>query len=416
MPPSCSVHHARTVTTSRITTTRDARQRSSDTSAVLPRAAAAQRRRPRLLVLITLAETGGAGSYVAGLLPALASRFDVVVAAHGDGPLVDAARATGVRFVGLRHVRRALSPARDLLGLVELIALIRRERPDIVHVNSSKAGVLGRMAAMLAGAPITVFTVHGWAFKAYSGVAAALYRFADRLMARATSVTICVTEAERAAGLAAGTCAASRTTVIPNAIDVAASPRAQPHPDAARIVSVGRLSWPKDPITLVRALARVRHDEVIALVVGDGPQRADVEAEAHRLGLDSVVQLVGPREDVPDLLARGDIFVLASRSEGGPISVLEAMAAGLPVVASDVGGVGELVDEGATGLLVPPADPEALGAALQRLLDDAGLRRRMGAAGRQRVAENFDVGAQRRAHLELYARELARHGAPSFIP
>ena len=123
---------------------------------------------PRILILITLAETGGAQAYVAALVPALAPRFDVVVAAHGGGPLVDAARGAGVRFAPLRHVRRPLQPARDLLGLFELVALIRRERPDIVHVNSSKAGVLGRMAAVLTRVPIRVFTVHGWAFKAYS--------------------------------------------------------------------------------------------------------------------------------------------------------------------------------------------------------------------------------------------------------
>jgi glycosyltransferase involved in cell wall biosynthesis len=384
--------------------------------AVVPRTAGRQRRKPRLLVLVTLAETGGAQAYVTALLPALAPRLDVVVAAHGDGPLIDAARAAGVRFVPLRHVRRAVSPVRDLLGLLELIALIRRERPDIVHLNSSKAGVLGRLAAMLAGAPITVFTVHGWAFKAYSGIASALYRAADGLMSRATTVTICVTETEREAGLAAGTCRPARTTVIPNAIDASSARRAQRDAGPLRIISVGRLAWPKDPITLVHALAQVRAASVELLVAGDGPQRPRVEAEVRRLGLDSVIRLLGPRDDVPDLLASCDVFVLASRSEGGPISILEAMAAGLPVVASDVGGVRELVDDGATGLLVPAGDSHALAAALQRLLDDARLRHRLGEAGRRRLVERFDVEAHRRAHLELYARELARHGAPSFIP
>jgi glycosyltransferase involved in cell wall biosynthesis len=374
------------------------------------------RRKPRILVLITLAETGGAQAYVASLLPALAPRFEVVVAAHGQGPLVDAAFAAGVRFVELRHVRRAVRPGRDLLGLVELVALIRRERPDIVHVNSSKAGFLGRLAAVLGRAPITVFTVHGWAFKAYTGLASALYRSADRLMARATTMTICVTETERAAGLAAHTCSPRRTVVIPNAVELDAAPRLRRGDDPPRIVTVGRLAWPKDPLTLVRALARLRGHPFSALIVGDGPQRPGVEAEIHDLGLESVAQLSGPRRDVPDLLARSDVFALASRSEGGPISILEAMAAGLPVVASDVGGVRELVADGATGLLVPAGDPDALAAALQRLLADPALRRRLGAAGRERVAERFTLSALRTAHLELYARELARHGAPSFIP
>jgi glycosyltransferase involved in cell wall biosynthesis len=371
---------------------------------------------PRFLILITLAETGGAQTYVASLLPALAARFEVVVAAHGEGPLVDAARDAGVRFVSLRHVRRPLHPARDLMGLFELVALIRRERPDIVHVNSSKAGALGRIAAALARVPVTVYTVHGWAFKAYTGGASTLYRSADRLLARATTVTICVTETERAAGLAARTCGAERTVVIQNAVDVDAAPRARNDGDPPRIVTVGRLAWPKDPHTLVRALARVRVRPYSALIVGDGPEQAGVEAEVRRLGLESAVQLCGPRHDVPDLLARSDVFVLASRSEGGPISILEAMAAGLPVVASDVGGVGELVAEGTTGILVPPADPDALAAALDRLLADPELRRRLGAAGLERARERFDLNALRSAHLELYARALERRGVPFLIP
>ena len=177
-------------------------------------------RSPRILIVITLAETGGAQSYVAGLLPGLEGRFDVVVAAHGDGPLREAARAAGARFVPLRHVRRPLRPARDLLGLLELIVLMRRAAPDIVHANSSKAGVLGRLAAAIAGVPIRIFTVHGWAFSASSGLVSLLYRWADRLMAPLTTLTICVAERERTSGLAARTCIAERTVVIPNAVDV----------------------------------------------------------------------------------------------------------------------------------------------------------------------------------------------------
>ena len=365
---------------------------------------------PRVLILITLAEAGGAQTYVAQLLPALAGRFEVVVAAHGDGPLRTAAREAGVRFVPLRHVRRALHPVRDPLGLLELVVLMRRARPDVVHANSSKAGVLGRAAAALARVPVRIFTVHGWAFSAHSGVASWLYRWADRLMAPLTTVTICVAQRERAAGLAARTCRPDGTVVIPNAVDVAAAPRAAVAGEPPRVIAVGRLAAPKDPLTLLRALARVRHPARVTLV-GDGPEREAVEAEAHSLGLD--VELAGSRCDVAELLARADVFVLSSRSEGAPISILEAMAAGLPVVASDVGGVPELVVDGVTGLLVPPGDPAALAAALERLLADAALRRRLGAAGRERAEERFDVRAARDAHVAVYLAELARRRRPT---
>ena len=373
-------------------------------------------RMPKVLILITLAEPGGAQTYVAHLLPPLAPRCEVVVAAYGDGPLRDAAREAGVRFVGLRHVRRALHPGRDLLGLFELMALIRRERPDLVHANSSKAGVLGRLAALLMRVPVRVFTVHGWAFKASSGLASLVYRWADRLMNPLTSVTICVSERERAAGLAARTCRASGTVVIPNAVDVAAAPCTRHDNDPPRIVSVGRLAAPKDALTLVRALAAVGPIPFSALLVGDGPDRPAMEAEVRSLNLEDRVELAGSRADVPSLLAAADVFVLSSRSEGAPISILEAMAAGLPVVASDVGGVGELVADGETGLLVPSADPARLAEALRALLPDPGLRRRLVAAGRARAGERFDLPAFRDAHLELYARELARRGLPRPLP
>ena len=366
------------------------------------------RDRPRILVLITLAEVGGAQTYVAQLLPALAARFDVVVGAHGDGPLRDAARDAGVRLVSLRHVRRDLNPARDLLGLVELVALIRRERPDAVHLNSSKAGFLGRLAALAAGTRVRVFTVHGWAFKAYQGRTAALYRWADRLMSPLTTVTICVSQTERAAGLAARTCRADRTVVIPNAIDVDRAPRARLDGDPPRIVTVGRLAGPKDPLTLIRALPALEPRPYSLAFIGDGPERGAVERELSACAVGHRVALLGDRRDVPELLAAADVFVLSSRSEGAPLSILEAMAAGLPVVASDVGGVGELVVDGETGLLVPPGDPARLAQALARVLDDRALRERLGTAGRARARERFDLGALRAAHLDLYARALAR--------
>ncbi|HET9323356.1 MAG TPA: glycosyltransferase family 4 protein [Gaiellaceae bacterium] len=364
---------------------------------------------------MTLAETGGAQSYVAALLPALHG-FDVAVAAHGAGPLREAAEAAGVRFLPLRRLQRPISPWRDLAAVIELTRLLRRERPDIVHASSSKAGVLGRLAAALARVPIRIFTAHGWAFAAHTGAASLLYRWADRAVRPLTTATVCVAEQQRAVGLAARTCDAERTVVIPNGVDVDDAPRAAPDGGRPLVVSVGRLKPPKDALTLVRSLALLPAGSCDALVVGDGPDRPLVEAEIRALGLRERIRLAGDRHDVPTLLAGADVFVLSSASEGMPVSVLEAMAAGLPVVASRVGGVPELVVEGKTGLLVDPGDPGGLAEALRRLVQDPALRRRLGEAGRARVEQRFDVDAFRRAHLELYSRELARRRLPAPAP
>jgi glycosyltransferase involved in cell wall biosynthesis len=365
----------------------------------------------RLVYVVTLAEVGGAQSYVAGLMGGLGAEFDVVVAAHGDGPLRRAAEAAGIPFVALEHVRRPVSPFRDLRGLLELYRLFRRLRPDVVHLNSSKAGILGRVAARLARVPASVFTAHGWAFKAGHGRGARAYLWADRLVEPLSSAIVCVSETELRAGLAARTCRSSRTVVIPNAVD--------PGPVVERrvrtggpleVVSVGRLAEPKDFATLIGAVAGLPVGTARLVVLGDGPQRAALEAQAAALGRGDAFEFAGEVEDVRTRLERADAFVLSSRSEGMPLSVLEAMAAGLPVVATDVGGVHEVVVDGSTGRLVPAGETSPLAAALSELAGDAALRERFGNAGRARVEEHFSLPAWRAAHLDLYRRVLSGYG------
>jgi glycosyltransferase involved in cell wall biosynthesis len=365
-------------------------------------------KKPKLLELVTLAEVGGAQTCVQWLVPALVSRFDVVVAAHGPGPLAATATDAGARFIPLQHVRRAIHPLHDLLGLVELIVVVRRERPAIIHAHSSKAGILGRLAARLARVPV-VFTAHGWAFKSETGWRSRLYRTADRSLAPLTNKVVCVSEAEARIGLAAGTCLAERTVVIRNpAPPVATPPGNDPRPSRVPlIVSVGRLKRPKDFATLVLAVARLKRLPFRLQIVGDGPDRDEIRAAVAAAGLEDRVELLGERHDVPELLAEADVFVLSSRSEGLPIALLEAMAHGLPVVASDVGGISEALVHGDSGLLVPPADPAALADALGALLTDAELRERLGMSARIRCETSFELEGWREAHLRLYESLLA---------
>ena len=196
--------------------------------------------------------------------------------------------------------------------------------------------------------------------------------------------------------------------VVHNAVDVSSFAQASNAGGPPRIVSVGRFAYPKDYATLVEALAGVRAD-YHAVLVGEGPARGGVVADVRSRGLARRIELPGARRDVPELLAGADLFVLSSRSEGLPVSVLEAMAARLPVVATDVGGTAELVVEGETGFLVPPADPEALADAVEQLLRNPELRDRLGAAARRRAERLFDAPRFREAHLRLYRRELERH-------
>jgi glycosyltransferase involved in cell wall biosynthesis len=362
--------------------------------------------------VVTLAEVGGAQSYVRDLLPAATEEFDVTVAAHGNGPLRTACVQHGVTFVPLEHVRRELSP-RDLVGLAELYRLFRRLRPDIVHLNSSKAGVLGRLAAAAARVPIRVFTAHGWAFNGTSERARGLYLRAERLVSPLTTMTVCVSEADRRSGVEAGTCTDERSTVIPNAVDVAA---ALPRNGAARsrveIVSVGRLAEQKNFPALIAAASLLPPGRAHVCVLGDGPQRPLLDRLIADAGLEQTVDLHGEVSDVRPFLAGADVFVLSTHFEGMPISLLEAMAASLPIVASDVNGLDEVVIDGTTGFLVPPDDPAALAAALRRLIDDPVKRRAFGQAAHERALERFSLQRWRDDHPALYA-SLLHAPAPS---
>jgi glycosyltransferase involved in cell wall biosynthesis len=196
--------------------------------------------------------------------------------------------------------------------------------------------------------------------------------------------------------------------VIRNAVDVRAAPSARHENGPATILSVGRLAAPKDFVTFVRALRRLEPGSFRAWIVGDGPGRAALTAEVDRLRLGRTVELLGERDDVRELMAQADIFVLSSRSEGLPLSILEAMAAGLPVVGSAVGGIPELAE--GCGFVVPPGDPDALAVTLGRLVADPELRRQHGELARDRARAEFNLPRFHRDYLDLYARELARVG------
>jgi glycosyltransferase involved in cell wall biosynthesis len=363
--------------------------------------------RPRILYVITLAEVGGAGTYLASLLPYVkAAGFDVAVAAHGDGPLRSAAHVNGVPFYALQRLRRPIHPVRDVAAVVELAQLCRRLSPDVVHVNSSKAGILGRIAATVARVPIRIFTVHGWSFATQAGLVRHVYLRLERVACRLTTTTICVAAVDRELGLRHGVCHAETTRVIHNGVpETRVLARRDAH-HVPHVVAVGRLQRPqKDFQTLVWALAMLRDAPFTATIVGDGPDHGSLAAEIERHGLDGRVRLAGELTDVSDILASADVFVLPTTYESLPMSILEAMAAGLPVVASNVGGVPELVVDGRTGLLVPPRDVPALAEALRALLSDAARRRSMGEAGREQAVRAFGVERSAAAHVRLY-REL----------
>lgn len=343
--------------------------------------------RPHVMVMITRAERGGAQSHVLELLQ-LRDRARITVVSGEDGFLLEEARALGLQTVVVPNLVARIHPRRDTEAVRDVVRLLRQDRPDLLHLHSSKAGLIGRVAAWLAGVP-AVFTAHGWAFtEGASPARRQLAIWSERLAAPLSAAIIAVSEYDRA--LSARLRVTQRAQTIHNALPESLSvTRDEPRADSdrVRLLMVARFAPPKNQALLLRAAASLPGTEV--WLIGEGPDLSEVQTLAESLGMQDRVWFAGNRNDVGELLLQGDIFCLCSQYEGLPISILEAMRAGLPVVASDVGGVAEAVLHGRTGLVVPHDDVAHWRLALTRLLDDPALRARYGRAGREQFEAAF---------------------------
>lgn len=360
----------------------------------------------KVAYLITRSDTvGGAHVHVLDLAARAQSEgHQVEVLVGGDGPYAALLRDKGLQVVNLRYLVRPIRPHIDVLAVWECWRALKRFKPDVVHTHSTKAGLVGRVAARLAGLPV-VFTAHGWAFT--EGIAERSRKFAvhlERLAARLSDAIICVSEYDRRLALRLRVGNESLIRRIHNGVpDVAPALRCcASQGNVVKIVCVARLDVPKNHALLLKALATVIGVPWVLELIGDGPLTDTVRQMVHALGLTDRVVFSGLCSDVPTRLARADVFVLVSNWEGLPLSILEAMRASLPVVASNVGGVAELVNDGVTGFLVPKGDVAVLADRLSRLLGDAALRQQMGHAGRDVYEHEFGFETMYQRTQQVY--------------
>lgn len=387
---------------------------------------------PRVLLVITQSELGGAQLYVLKVARDLTRRgASVVIVCGQDGPLVSAARADGIDVRVLPYLVRPIRPMTDLRAIVHLWRLIRTGRFTIVHLNSTKAGVVGRLAARFAGADIVFFTVHGLVLnEPMSKAAFALYWILERIGAMATTRLIAVSEADRAALLRYRIARPDKIAVVQNGVPT--SWESDAHVQNSRALARARLGIPetvrvvgtvanyyrtKALDVLIEAVPDLIKGEpdIIVMIVGDGAERSNIEAQIDRLDLRHRIRLVGSLPDVMDILPAFDVFVLPSRKEGLPMALLEAMAAGLPVVVTRVGGMPEVVTLDC-GRIVEPEDARALASAVREILDDRMAALQCGRAGRARVAAKFSEHRMLEETAQIYDSELRRVGAASFPP
>jgi glycosyltransferase involved in cell wall biosynthesis len=370
----------------------------------------------RFAFVITRADVvGGATVHVRDLSQALIGLgHPTTVVLGGTGMVSRELEAGGIPVISLRHLCRQVNPWQDAMAVRELAKAVKSFQPDLVSAHTAKAGCIARLACSGTGIPV-VYSPHGWAITdRISRGQGLIYRLVERATAPLAAGIVNVCEYEQKLAQQYGIGSPRQHCVIRNGVPEAEEgQRAWPGLNPPHIVMVARFEQPKDHATLVEALGKVQDLPWSLSLVGDGPLQPEVRARVVRLGMAERVHFAGHTEQVAEALAAAQIFVLSSRSEAFPRSILEAMRAGLPVVASDVGGVREAVTDGHNGYVVPKQSTESLTAALGRLIGDAGERERMGANGRRRFEEQFTFGRMLTETVSLY-QEVA--GMPAQSP
>lgn len=366
----------------------------------------------RVLHVINSSEEGGGARHLHALVTNMdRKRFAPVVATTAGGPLVQRLQESGVPVVEVNMMRGRLDP-RPVLGLRRLMV---RESFDLVHLHGTRAGFFGTLAlSLVPRRPRAIYTVHGLSCSRRASPAVkGLFARVERFIAHHAHRVISVSEQDRQSGVEAGLLPPHRTTSIPNGIAVStAEPeswRSRGSGGTPEVLIVGRLVPQKGIPILLEAACMVlqSHPHTRFTLAGDGPLRLQLEAEAERLGISEQVRFLGTVPDTRPLLAGCDLFVLPSLWEGMPLSLLEAMAAGRPAVATAVSGSSELIVDEETGLLVPAGDAMALAAAITRLLQDPQAAEAMGIRARDRVRREFSLERMVASTHTLYCNLLA---------
>ena len=381
-------------------------------------------RKLRILNIMTRLEQGGAPLALLETVRRMTRKdFEVEIAvgksSDPDLELLDTPLVRSVNLINIDSMRRNIHPVRDLKALWQLYQVIRSKRYHLIHTHTSKAGLLGRIAARFCGVPVIIHSSHGTVLEGYFGAfATQFFATLERLCAPLSNLLICLTPAEINKCLEVRIGKRKQYTYIFNGIDIEDFENRHGDREGIRrmlglsaedivCIIIGRLVPVKGHTDLLLAIQDTlqRHPNVHLLIAGEGELREELEAESTRLAIASNVHFLGWREDTAELLGASDIFVLSSHNEGLGLVLIEAMTKHLPVVATDVGGVTHVVEHDRTGLLVPPHSPKLLSVALEDLVVNPKKRHRMGEAGYERAVAQFSIDTTV-LQTEKFYREL----------
>jgi glycosyltransferase involved in cell wall biosynthesis len=385
--------------------------------------------RKKILHIITRLDMGGSAQNTLQTCKKLSGKYETILV-HGlsyESRMTDLERriieagveevkAQGVKVIPLPSMLRSIRPVKDFRALFFLAWLIFKEKPDIVHTHSSKAGILGRLAAKIAGVPYIVHTPHGHVFYGHFGILASkIFLWVERIFSKFTDRMVALTDGERNDYIKLSVCPPQRVFKIHSGVDLEQFMQ----PNGNRVEKkrslgldqngtvIGFVGWLlpiKGPAYLLKAMAHIwpEHPAASLVMVGKGELDVDLRAQALKMNANGKVKFLGWREDVHEIIPIFDLLVLPSLNEGMGRVLVEAMAAGKPVVASEVGGIPDLVKHGETGYLVRPADERALANGIKKLLNDPERAQQMGQRGKE-YCRQFSLEAMIAKLDDLYS-------------
>ncbi len=366
--------------------------------------------RKKIIYVITKANWGGAQKYVFELISSLpAEQFAISVAYGGDGALAEKLRILGIEGLSIPELWRDVKIWSDWRAFIKLWQLFKRERPDIVHLNSSKIGGLGAVAARLAGVPKVIFTIHGWAFdEDRPWWQKFLIKTISWLTVALCHQTIAISQHSQAQTKNWLGGVNKKVTVIYNGIDTTENIHYKTRADlgiatdSLIVGTIAELTKNKGLWYAVKAMKELKNRKLILFIIGDGDEREVIEGLIAKEGLEEKVVLLGWRDKAHNLLKVFDIFILPSLKEGLPYVLLEAGLAERPVIASNVGSISEIIDDGVTGILIPPRDVEALVQAIDELAGNAPKRTLLGKGLHEKIQTHFTKENMLAKTIDLY--------------
>jgi glycosyltransferase involved in cell wall biosynthesis len=375
----------------------------------------------KILYIITQGELGGAQKYVLSLITEAKNRNHEVALASGDndqeGWLKHEAGILSCPTTALKYLKREISPLADLQAVWEMTKLYRQFQPDIIHLNSTKAGVIGSLAFLFYRHPTAklIYTAHGWVFnEELPKLKKLLYLYLEKFTALVKHQIICVSEFDRQAGLKHKITQSEKLITIHNGVEFAddyffsqaeARARLNLSPDEKVIGTVANFYPTKGLKYLITAVGILKQANlpIKTVIIGDGELRPELEQQIKELNLQAEIILAGRIENGEKYLKAFDLAVMSSVKEGLPYFALGVLSAGVPIIATNVGGLPEIIEDGVNGLLVASKNPEQLAEAIKQLLNDPELREKIKTANPQKITEQFSLRQMTEKTFAIYA-------------